>query len=267
MPARIDRRDGGAGLFRNPDSRGIWRPGPRRLRVLPRGGRARARLDERRQHDRARQRPDRIAQIDDAGAEGSLSAAHGAGRFPRRLRALGTQCGFGCRQYFLPRETRRRRMGDHRQQVLVHLRGRRRLHPRLRPHRSDHRSQGPPPRHLGLHGREAARQAARGRLGQSDPEDRLLRLDHLGTRLRPMPRARRKHYRRGRPGLLSRDRRSRDRARPHGGTLHRSRAGRTRRRHPVLQGASPVRKSQSHHSRRFDSRSPRWRRRSRLRGR
>ena len=57
-------------------------------------------------------------------------------------------------------------------------------------------------KHVGLSvvpGREAARHAAAGREGRADPQDRLFRLEDLGARLRQLPRAGRRHDRRGRP--------------------------------------------------------------------
>ncbi len=59
-----------------------------------------------------------------------------ARRISRRGVAVGTQCRFRPGGHQLSRRARRRRVGDHRQQILVHVRRRRRLHPAARARRS-----------------------------------------------------------------------------------------------------------------------------------
>ena len=71
---------------------------------------------------------------DERGAARPLPAAHGQGRVPRRLLDVGAQRRLGHLQHLLPRQEGRRRLPDQRQQVLVHLRRRRRLHDHHRPH-------------------------------------------------------------------------------------------------------------------------------------
>ena len=68
-------------------------------------------------------------------------AARRARRIPGRRGHVGTQCRLGPRRHLLPRPARRRRLGDQRQQVLVHLRRRRRLHHAGRAHLRSARSQ------------------------------------------------------------------------------------------------------------------------------
>ena len=91
------------------------------------------------------------------------------------------------------------RLPDQRQQVLVHLRRRRRLHDHHRPHRPSADRQAPPCGLVHVHRREEARHAAQGLQRRADPQDRLFRLEDLGARLRQLPRRRRRHDRRGRP--------------------------------------------------------------------
>ena len=264
---RVDRRDGRARLFRHPHSGGIWWPRTGCIRVclvaeeLARGWMSVASMVARGNI------ADRFAEIHDARAKGqSISLAWREESFsaPSRCRS---QMPDRMWRTFLPGETRRRRMGDHRQQILVHLRRWGRFHPRLRTHGPDHRSESAPSRHFGIHAGEAARHNCRKALGPTDPEDRLLRLDHMGTRFRSVPRAGREHDRRGGQGLLSGDCWAGNGAGAHGGALHRPRAGGPGRLHRVCQGASAVRKGLSHRSRRFVSRSPPWRPRSKPRAR
>jgi len=63
--------------------------------------------------------------------------------------------------------------------------------------------------------RKAARHAAARREGRADSQDRLFRLEDLGTRLRRLPPARLGPDRRGRPRLLLHLRRAGTRPRPH----------------------------------------------------
>ena len=185
--ARADRADGRARLLRHPDPRGIRRPRPWRVRVLPGGRGAGAGLDERRQHHRPRQL---VLPLDPRRGRGvaAQDRPDGPGPVPGRGRAVGAWHRFRPFRRHLPRAARRRRMGDHRQQVLVHVRRRRRLHQRAVPHRRTGRAQRPRRHRLGLGGEAQGRAA--GRLHrQPDPQDRLLRLEDLGAALRGHPHA------------------------------------------------------------------------------
>ena len=78
MPARTDRPDGRAGLLRHPDPGGVRRPRPGRVRILPGGRGAGARLDERRQRHRPRQQ---FLPLD--ARRGRGAASQDRGRWPR----------------------------------------------------------------------------------------------------------------------------------------------------------------------------------------
>ena len=100
---------------------------------------------------------------------------------------------------------------------------------------------------------------------RADSQDRLLRLEDLGARLRRLPRAGERHARRGRQGVLLRHRRPRDARAPIPRRARSaSRRARSRMRSPTPASASSS-ASRSPTSRRSASRSPRWRPRSRRR--
>ena len=189
IPPRADPEAGRHGLFRHRHPRAVRRPGARRLRVLPDHRGAGARLDERRLHHRPRQRPVGRPRHDRRAAR-RFPAARRARRIFGRRRHVGTQCRLGPRHHLLPRAARRRRLGDQRQQILVHLRRRRRLHHAGGAHLRSARSQAQACRPVVVPDREAARHAAAGREGRADSQDRLLRLEDLGARLRRLPPAR-----------------------------------------------------------------------------
>ena len=108
------------------------------------------------------------------------------GRIPRRLRHVGAQRRLGSRQHLMPRRRGRRRMGDQRQQVLVHLRRWRGFHYR---HRADEAIIGSaaqaPCRHQSMFLVEKKRgKLPPGLQRLADSQDWLLRLEDLGARLR-----------------------------------------------------------------------------------
>ena len=215
-------------------------------------------------HHRPRQRPQRRPRHDRRPARG-VPAARRARRVPGRRRHVGARRRLGPRQHLLPRPQGRRRLGDQRQQVLVHLRRRRRLHHAGRPHVGFARPQAQACRPVVVPDREAARDPAAGREGRADPQDRLLRLEDLGARLRQLPPAGRGADRRGRPRLLLHLRRAGAAPAP---TPPRARsawrAARWRTRRPMRRsGGSSARRSAS--SRTPASGSPAWRPRSRRR--
>ena len=188
IPMDLQGQDGRAGLFRHPDPGEIRRPRAGLLRVLPGDRGAVARLDERRLADRARQPPDRRPH-DERGTARPLSAPHGQGRVPGRLLHVGAERGFGHLQHLLPRQEGRRELADQRQQILVHLRRRRRLHDHHRAHLRRAGRQAPS-RPLHVLPREEARRAAARLQRRADSQDRLFRLEDLRARLRQLPRAR-----------------------------------------------------------------------------
>jgi hypothetical protein len=239
-PARVDPEARRHGLFRHRHPRAVWRAGARRLRILPDHRGAGARLDERRQHHRPRQRLERRPRHDRRPAR-RLPAARRPRRVPRRGGDVGTRRRLRSRQHLLPRAQGRRFLGDQRQQILVHVRRRCRLHHAGRAHLRFARSQAQACRPLLLPDREAARNPAAGRQGIADPQDRLFRLEDVGTGLRQLPPARGGADRRGRPRLLLHLRRARAGARPHRGTGDRPGARRAGGCDGVRAGAAAVR--------------------------
>ena len=140
---------------------------------------------------RPRQRPFSAGRGMTEAQRARLPAARRPRRVPGRGGDVGARCRLGPRQHLLPRPQRRRRLGDQRQQILVHLRRRRRLHHAGGAHLRSARSQAQACRPVVLPDREAARHAAGRRQGRADPQDRLFRLEDLGARLRRLPPARR----------------------------------------------------------------------------
>ena len=157
-------------------------------------------------------------------------------------------------------------LGDQRQQILVHLRRRRRLHHAGRAHRPTRPIPSASMSALLLPDREAARHVADGRQGRADSQDRLFRLEDLGARLRRLPPAGSSADRRGRPRLLLHLRPAWSTARAHTaaraiglarGALEDATA--------YAQERRAVRPGRSATSRRSASSSPTWRPRSRPR--
>ena len=161
-PAGADPEAGRHGLFRHRHPRAVRRPGAGRVRVLPDHRGAGARLDERRLHHRPRQRPVGRPRHDRRTTR-RFPAAGRARRIFGRRGHVGTKCRLGPGRHLLPRAARRRRLGDQRQQVLVHLRRRRRLHHAGGAHLRSARSQAQACRPVVVPDREAARHAAAGR--------------------------------------------------------------------------------------------------------
>ncbi len=147
----------------------------------------------------------------------------------------------------------------------MHLRRRLRLHDPSGAHlaagRSEEEASGP---HGVLHQEEARPVAARLHR-RADPEDRLFRLEDLGTALRRHPRAERSRRRRGRPRLLRDAAWSRARPRPHRGPLHRLRPRRLRGPRWPMRRSATSSAIRSRISRRSASSSRTWPRRSKPR--
>ncbi len=136
-----------------------------------------------------------------------------------------------------------RQLGHHRQQILVHLRRRLRLHDPSGAHlaagRPEEEASGPD---RVLH-QEEARPVAGWLHRRADPEDRLFRLEDVGIAFRRHPRAERSRRRRGRPRLLRNAARPGARPRSHRRALHRLRAWRLRGCADLCAGAQSVRSS------------------------
>ena len=188
-----------------------------------------------------------------------------ARRISRGGIAVGTERRLGPRRRELPCGARWRRMGHHRQQVLVHVRRRRRLHPIARARRgARRRSALQRPAHV--HHRKTPRRVAERMRRLADSEDRLLRLENVRTRVRRLPHSEGEHHHRRRfaKGSRTRCRSSIPRARIRRRARSDSRAARwrTRWRMPTSASSSAFR---SRIFRRRVSRSRAWRARSKPR--
>ncbi len=122
------------------------------------------------------------------------------GRIPRGGVALGAERRLRSRGGQLPRGARRQRVGHHRQQVLVHVRRRRRLHSVARARRGAGRRGA---LHGTAHASSSKSRAANCRRAapvRADSEDRLLRLEDVRTRVRRLPHSEGQHHHRRRFG-------------------------------------------------------------------
>ena len=185
IPMSLRDQMGELGYFGIRIPRGVRRPRSRRVRVRARDRRAGARLDERRQHHRARQRLSAATRSRDGAApRRTCRAWRGAStsaprRFPSRTPAP-TSATSPCRA---DREDGER-LGAHRHEDVVHVRRWRRLHDRARAHAEPvtdvaHRHRG-----IGTFFIEKERGTLPPRLhGHAREQDRLPRLEDVGAPL------------------------------------------------------------------------------------
>ena len=169
------------GLLRRRHPGGVRRARPRRVRVRADHRGTGARVDERREHHRARQRTRRRFH---GGAAARVSAADGARRISRRGGAVGAGRGFRSRQRLVQSDARRRRLDAQRHQDLVHVRRRCGFHLGARAHEAAVRSAPPSRRHQPVPGAEGARQISAGADRLADSQDWLLRMEDVGAALR-----------------------------------------------------------------------------------